>query len=176
LYVAGPGGRENNSTGFGKFRAFAMPATFDFGRTTSLHPLRHAAMLGRIEIKGAFCDRVASPRERRAIMPLRSLKLASSCSAITRKRCISRRYEMEDKRRHNACPYGNDCAYTPVRNNAKGEHHQADQQGSFDKGFHCQNMRSPQVVFQPFRLPQSNRPGAQAKRRIARLIRRRETK
>lgn len=50
-----------------------MPAAFDFGRTTSLHPLRHAAMLGWIEIKGAFCDRVTSPRERRAIMPLRSL-------------------------------------------------------------------------------------------------------
>jgi hypothetical protein len=41
--------------------------------------------------------------------------------------CISRRYEMEDERPHNACPNGNDCAYTPVRNNANGDHSQADQ-------------------------------------------------
>ena len=54
------------------------------------------------------------------------------------------------------CPNGNDCAYAPVRNNAKGDHRQADQYGNFDKGLHCQNMRWPEVVFQPFRLPQSN--------------------
>jgi len=45
---------------------------------------------------------------------------------------------MKDKSRHHACPHGNDWAYPPIRNNAKGEDHQRGQQGNFDKGFHRQ--------------------------------------
>ena len=72
---------------------------------------------------------------------------------LTAWRSVSRRDEMKDKSRHHACPNGNDWAYPPIRNNAKGEDRQRGQQGDFDKGFHRQNVRLPSSAFQPLGRP-----------------------
>ena len=74
---------------------------------------------------------------------------------------------MKDKSRRHACPDGNDCAYPPVRNDAKGEDHQRGQQGNLEKGLHRQNMRLPPSTFQSLAItpaahkkkPRGNAPG-----------------
>ena len=62
---------------------------------------------------------------------------------------------MKDHSSRHACPDGKDCTSPPVRNNAKGEHRYAGQQGDFDKSFHHLNMRLPWPVFQLECRPQS---------------------